>query len=198
MTDYNELFKSLQDSLKHFNFGKNGEGWLGGINWDKDGFKDIDLKDFAKKISDILGYDIDFDSKDADNQDHIYPKNNVKNTDTMAKVCNCENECTCKKCDVNASYNTHVDNGVFTLEVLIPGETVDNFRISANEKTMKLKVARKVVDENLPWYAACKNNVIEVDLPERLVIDSLKKNAKNGLLVVTGKIAEQKDFETEI
>lgn len=191
MIDYNELFKTLQKNLEHFKFGENGEGWLGGFNFDKNGkLNGLDMKDFAKKISDILGYDINFDEGEK-------PAEKTIAKDPEKKPCN-ENVCNCKVDTVaTCAYKATTEDNNFKLEVLIPGETVDNFRISVNTKEMKLKVARRVATTCLPWYAACKEDIV-VDLPAGIKTDSLKKNSDNGLLVITGKIAQQKDFETEI
>lgn len=200
MTDYNKLFENLKKNLEHFKLGDNGEGWFGGFNFEDDKFKDIDWNEFAKKVSDILGYDIKFDENKKEDKkpaektpaEEPTKKSFKDNLSCDNNVCNC-------KADTFATcaYKADVKDDVFSLVVLIPGETVNNFRISVNTKEMKLKVARRTADSNLPWYAACKEDIV-VDLPAGLKTDTLKKNAENGLLVITGKIAQQKDFETEI
>lgn len=198
--DYNELFKTLQKNLEHFKFGENGEGWFSGFNLDKDGkWNGLDLKDFAKKVSDILGYDINFDE---DKNEDKKPAEKTLAKYPEKKPCN-ENKCNENSCNCKAdtfatcAYKVTTECNNFKLEVLIPGETVDNFRISVNTKEMKLKVARRAVTTDLPWYAACKEDIV-IDLPAGIKTESLKKASDNGLLVITGKIAQQKDFETEI
>lgn len=199
--DYNELFKTLQKNLEHFKFGENGEGWFSGFNLDKDGkWNGLDLKDFAKKVSDILGYDINFDE---DKKEDKKPAEKTPAEEPTKKSfedklsCN-ENSCNCKADTfATCAYKVTTEGNNFKLEVLIPGETVDNFRISVNTKEMKLKVARRAATTDLPWYAACKEDIV-VDLPAGIKTESLKKASDNGLLIITGKIAQQKDFETEI
>ena len=201
MTDYNKLFENLKKNLEHFKLGDNGEGWLGGFNFEDGKFKDIDWNEFAKKVSDILGYDIKFDENKKEDKKPAEKTPAEEPTKKSFKdnlSCD-ENTCNCKQYQTRATceYKSDVEGDVFSLVVLIPGETVDNFRISVNTKEMRLKVARRVATTNLPWYAACKEDII-VDLPNGLKVDTLKKNSDNGLLVITGKIAQQKDFETEI
>lgn len=198
MTDYNKLFENLKKNLEHFKLGDNGEGWFGGFNFEDGKFKDINWNEFAKKVSDILGYDIEFDKKEDKELAEKTPveeptkKSFKDNLSCDGNVCNC-------KADTFATcaYKVTTEGNEFKLEVLIPGETVENFRISVNTKEMRLKVARRVATTDLPWYAACKEDIV-VDLPNGLKTDTLKKNSDNGLLVITGKIAQQKDFETEI
>lgn len=200
MTDYNKLFENLKKNLEHFKLGDNGEGWFGGFNFEDGKFKDIDWNEFAKKVSDILGYDIKFDENKKEDKkpaEKTPAKDPEKKPFENNLSCN-ENGCNCKADTfATCAYKADVEGDVFSLVVLIPGETVDNFRISVNTKEMKLKVARRVASTNLPWYAACKEDIV-VDLPAGIKTDTLKKNSDNGLLVITGKIAQQKDFETEI
>ena len=192
MTDYNKLFENLKKNLEHFKLGDNGEGWFGGFNFEDGKFKDINWNDFAKKVSDILGYDIEFDKKE--DKEPEKKQNNDENARKEENTCSCSNQYHTK---ATCAYKVTTEGNEFKLEVLIPGETVDNFRISVNTKEMRLKVARRVATTDLPWYAACKEDIV-VDLPNSLKTDTLKKNSDNGLLVITGKIAQQKDFETEI
>ena len=192
MTDYNKLFENLKKNLEHFKLGENGEGWLGGFNFEDGKFKDINWNDFAKKVSDILGYDIEFDKKE--DKEPEKKQNNDENARKEENTCSCSKQYQTR---ATCEYKADVEGDVFSLVVLIPGETVDNFRISVNTKEMKLKVARRVATNNLPWYASCKEDIV-VDLPAGIKVDTLKKNSDNGLLVITGKIAQQKDFETEI
>jgi HSP20 family molecular chaperone IbpA len=194
MIDYNEIFKKLDENLKHFNFGKDGEGWFGGINFKDGKWNGVDFADLTKKVSEILGYDVDLDKDDEkckSNKEET-KKENVCSEDTCKKEdCNCNSQATC------SYYSRIKDDGTFILEALIPGETVDNFRISVNSKTMKLKIERKANTQNLPWYAAFKT-AAEIDLPESIQFDSFKKNSTNGLLVVTAKIAVPENCEKEI
>lgn len=200
MTDYNKLFENLKKNLEHFKLGDNGEGWFGGFNFEDGKFKDIDWNEFAKKVSDILGYDIKFDENKKEDKKPAEKTPAEEPTKKSFKdnlSCN-ENGCNCKADTfATCAYKVTTEGNEFKLEVLIPGETVDNFRISVNTKEMRLKVARRVATTDLPWYAACKEDIV-VDLPNGLKTDTLKKNSDNGLLVITGKIAQQKDFETEI
>lgn len=192
MTDYNKLFENLKKNFEHFKLGENGEGWLGGFNFEDGKFKDINWNDFAKKVSDILGYNVEFDKKE--DKEPEKKQNNDENVRKEENTCGCNSN---YKTRATCEYKADVEGDVFSLVVLIPGETVDNFRISVNTKEMKLKVARRVATNNLPWYASCKEDIV-VDLPAGIKTDTLKKNSDNGLLVITGKIAQQKDFETEI
>lgn len=194
MTDYNKLFENLKKNLEHFKLGDNGEGWFGGFNFEDGKFKDIDWNEFAKKVSDILGYDIKFDENKKEDKEPEKKQNNDENARKEENTCNCSKQYHTR---ATCEYKADVEGDVFSLVVLIPGETVDNFRISVNTKEMKLKVARRVATNNLPWYASCKEDIV-VDLPAGIKTDTLKKNSDNGLLVITGKIAQQKDFETEI
>ena len=192
--DYKKIFDELQKNLQNFNFGENGKGIFSGFNLDESGnFSNVDLKNFAKRISDILGYDISFDNKD------LTTKDDESKTVSSTDVC-CETTCNCKKADTYATCAYKVDTSnqnTFTVEAIIPGETMDNFRISVNNKTMKLKIERKGSCENLPWYAAFKDTV-EIDLPENIQFDSFKKKSADGLLVVTAKIAVPENCEKEI
>jgi HSP20 family molecular chaperone IbpA len=182
MDNYNEIFENLRKNLEHFTFGKNGEGWMTGLDFENGKFKDIDWGDLAQKVSNILGYNIEESKKEDENNEKRTVVSNCNPTYYTVAT---------------PAYHTSIDDNCFKLEVLIPGDTINNFRVSVNSKDMKLKVARKDNGENLPWYAACKEPVV-VDIPEGLVIDTLKKKSENGLLAITRKIAEQKDFETEI
>lgn len=192
--DYKKIFDELQKNLQNFDFGENGKGIFSGFNLDEKGnFSNIDLSNFAKRISDILGYDISTDNKSLTKED------DENKTVSSTNVCS-ETTCNCKKADTYATCAYKVDTSkqnTFTVEALIPGETMDNFRISVNNKTMKLKIERKGSCENLPWYAAFKD-MVEIDLPENIQFDSFKKKSADGLLVVTAKIAVPENCEKEI
>lgn len=194
MMDYKKIFDELQKNLQNFDFGENGKGVFSGFKFDENGnFSNIDLNNFAKRISEILGYDISSKNKDLAKKDDESKTVNTVNTCSEAS-------CDCGKVDTYATCAYRVDTSkqnTFMVEALIPGETVDNFRISVNNKTMKLKIERKANAQNLPWYAAFKD-AVEIDLPENIQFDSFKKNSAEGLLVITANIAVPENCEKEI
>lgn len=165
--DYDELVKRAYESLKDLGFGVNQN----------------EIKNMVDKMNEILG---------------INKQNDVvANSTAFASDKSIRHNVVVDSESTNTCYRTSTDNELFKLEIVIPGESVDNFSVRFNSKDLTLTVVRKTPVSNLPWYAGCKDKIV-VNLPSNIKADTLTKKSENGLLVITGKIVQQKDFEREI
>lgn len=171
MKTYQEILDELFNNLEKINLGDNLEAWFGAIEKDENG-------NWHKKEMPEL-------------------KNNSNDT----KTCKCDSKKYDKVSHINTytseAYHITETNDKFELEVLIPGETVENFTVTVNTKNNTLTVVRKNENDTLRWCSTEHFN-ITIELPEGIIYDSLKKTYENGILIITGKIATNESFEKEI
>lgn len=194
MIDYNDLFKKLSENMKTFDFGKDGKGWFTGFDVDENGnFKGIDLNEFAKKASEILGYKIDF------GKDEKSKENEKKNDKEIVDNDSYKQDTVSYGSRYNATlYRTYVKDGVFKAEIVVPGMNSNDITVKVNTKLNRMKISYSGT-EDIPWYSTINSN-IDIEIPNKLIVNSLKKTLSNGILTITGKIEVEKPemFEFEI
>lgn len=93
----------------------------------------------------------------------------------------------------NTEIREHIDNDLYSLQIVATGydETMVKIQVNPNDGTLAIS---SDIDVDAVWFMPNIN--MTVNLPKGILYNTLKKEIRNGIITITGKVEDVKETNT--